>query len=452
VRLPIRVRITAAFALVLAVLLAVLSLAIYWSISSALLDEIDSGLRYRAAAIASTSRTGAVETPNVSLEEPGEAFDQLLTADGKVLRSTPGIPATPLLTRNELSSVTGPAFFQRQVAGVAGTARLLVLPLAGSSPALYLVVGTTMSDRQDALRQLLVVNAIGLPVAIGLACLAGWVVAGLALRPVEEMRSQASAITGSGLDHRLALPRVQDELYRLGQTLNDMLERLDNAQRRDRVFLARASHDLRTPLASLKAELDLARSRPRSKEELAAALASASEEADRLTRLSNDLLVEARTQHGRLPVRRSPSPLPSLVESALDSFRLQIGSRHISVTSESEDRAVDVDPIRFRQAVDNILDNAIRHTPPGGSLLVLSKVLNGTLTIRVRDSGPGFVDPLAQQARLDDVDNVREDPAQGLGLRTAWTIASSHGGTLRLSNPDTGGAEVALTFRDVDLA
>ena len=110
-QLPIRVRITAAFAVVMATLLAGFSLVIYWSISTALLDELDSGLRFRAAAIATPSAGGAMEIPAPALEEQGEAFDQLVRADGSVLRSSPGIPTTTLLTPAELSRVTGPTFF-----------------------------------------------------------------------------------------------------------------------------------------------------------------------------------------------------------------------------------------------------------------------------------------------------------------------------------------------------
>jgi two-component system OmpR family sensor kinase len=446
VPLPIRLRVTAAFALVMSLLLAALSLALYWSISSALLDELDTGLRFRAAALGSIS--SVVETAHPSLEEPGEAFDQLITADHTVVRSSPGIPAAPLVTPHELSQVRGPTFFQRRVPGVVGTARLLVLRLPGPSHSDYLIVGASMTDRHDALRQLSIVCAVGLPLSIAVACFAGWVMAGLALRAVERMRLEVSAITASGLDRRLALPRVRDEIYRLGQTLNDLLERLDLGQRRDRLFLAQASHELRTPLASLKAELDLARSRPRTTEELAAALESVSEEADRLVRLSNDLLAQARTDRGRLPVRRENLPLSALVDASLSSFRPRALSRGVTLTAQTPVREVNLDPMRFRQALDNVVDNALRHTPAGGTVSIVTTEVDSAVVVAVLDSGPGFCDPVAEQGRLDDPDGD-QGVRFGLGLRIARTIAISHGGGLHIANRALGGAEVSLTIADV---
>jgi signal transduction histidine kinase len=145
---------------------------------------------------------------------------------------------------------------------VENTARLLALPVRGTSRDEVLIVGTTMADRADALAHLMGVYTVTGPVAIVVASLAGWLVAGLGLRPVERMRRQASAITASGLDHRLDLPAARDELHRLGITLNRMLDRLEASAHHDRRFLERASHELRTPLTALKAELDVAASGP----------------------------------------------------------------------------------------------------------------------------------------------------------------------------------------------
>src|SRR3954447_6226023 len=210
-RLPVRARITAAFAGVMTVLLTGISIAVYSSTGAALLDELDSGLRFRAGAIATASPGGAVETVDPALAEAGEAFDQLLTRSGRVLRSSPGLPTTSILTAAELAAVSRPTFYDRRVAGVTGRARLLAIPLRSSGPSYVLLVGGSMSDRTDQLHHLRNVLAIGVPLAVVLAGLAAWVVAGLALRPMERMRLQASAITASDLDRRLDLPAVHDE-------------------------------------------------------------------------------------------------------------------------------------------------------------------------------------------------------------------------------------------------
>src|SRR5215831_16908566 len=156
-RLPIRTRVTVAFTAAMTVLLLGIGLLVYWSMSGALLDELDSGLRFRAAAIASPSPRAAVEAPDPQLEERAEAFDQLLTSGGRILRSSAGLPRGPLLSPRELAAVHVPRFFVRHVVGVQGTTRLLAVPIRDGSAREVLVVGTSMADRADALALLVLV-------------------------------------------------------------------------------------------------------------------------------------------------------------------------------------------------------------------------------------------------------------------------------------------------------
>jgi signal transduction histidine kinase len=254
------------------------------------------------------------------------------------------------------------------------------------------------------------------------------------MRPVERIRREATAITASGLDRRLELPRTHDELRRLTETLNDMLQRLDEALTSERRFLEQASHELRTPLAALKAELDLARSGSRSPDELASAIASAAEETDRLTRLAEDLLTLARTHDGRLQVRREDVQLRELVNAAVGRFQPRAQQRSQRINVDIPSAQVSVDPMRVRQALDNLLDNALRHTATGTQVHVTATISAEQLRLEVSDTGPGF-DQLSNSGR------------EGLGLRIAEAVAVSHGGDLEVSNRPDGGAVVAMTFR-----
>ena len=146
---------------------------------------------------------------------------------------------------------------------------------------------------------------IGGPIALLLAALAGYGVAAAALRPVEEMRSRAAEISTAEPRQLLPVSPAQDEVSRLGTTLNEMLARIGAAMEHERGFIADASHELRTPLAVLRAEIELALREGRSREELQAALASAAEETDRVIQLAEDLLVIAQTNQGRLALRPS---------------------------------------------------------------------------------------------------------------------------------------------------
>jgi signal transduction histidine kinase len=431
--LSIRWRVTAAFAAVMTVLLAGLSVALYVTMGSALLDEIDTGLRFRAANLLSLPTRDLPEqrVPRVD-EEPDESFDELVTRDGTVLRVTPGLPHDAWIPPSQLQELRAPLFVTRPLTNVADEARLMAIPLTGSRRDEVLVVGATTSDRTDALHLLVVVLLAGGAIAVALASAAGWVTAGLALRPIERIRRQASAITASGSDRRLELPRNRDELRRLAETLNDLLERLDNALAGERTFLERASHELRTPLAALKAELDLASSRPRSSEELEAAVASAAEETDRLVRLANDLLLRARSQP-ELPIHREDVGLRDLLAGAVGLFRTRAAGEGIELSWEAPDVTARIDRARMRQALDNLLDNALRHTPRGGRVAVSAEVDGArTLWLSVADSGPGF------EASADG-------SGPGLGLRIARSVAAGHGGALEVGRADSGGALLVLS-------
>lgn len=445
-RLPIRTRVTAAFTAAMTLLLFGISMGAYWSMSGALLDELDSGLRYRAAAIASPSPHASVERLNPRLEERAEAFDQLLTTGGRILRSTPGLPPAPLLSPRELAAVHRPVFLVRRVAGVQDTARLLAMPVSAGSRREVLVVGTSMADRADALARLVLVFAVGGPVAILLASLAGWWVAGLGFRPVERMRRQAAAITVSGLDHRLDLPAAHDELHRLGATLNQMLDRLEAAARHDRQFLERASHELRTPLTALKAELDVAASGPRDPAALSAAIVSATEEANRIIRLANDLLALARTRDGRMPVSRAPHDIRWLLESAAAASRARAEARLTTLDIDAPGIPAYLDAMRVRQVLDNLIDNALRHTPPGGTITLAAHLTGDLAEISVRDTGCGFTAPGQLQRDLGRDSDIW--PGRGLGLWIAETVAASHGGRLLLANRKPAGAVVTLRLRN----
>jgi two-component system OmpR family sensor kinase len=433
-RLPIRVRITAAFAAVMLVLLAVIATLAYRRMGAALLDEIDSGLRFKASAVADTSRAKPIEVPDRRLQEPREAFEQFLSPDGRVLRATRGF-TQPLLGPTELAGLTGPTFLDRNVPGVAARTRLLALPLTSTRRAAFLVVGVSTSDRLDALHELTDVLLIGGLAAVTLACVAAWVVAGWALRPMDRMQRQAAAITASGMDNRMSVPRTRDELHRLARTLNDMLDRLDRSVSAERRFLERASHELRTPLSALRAEVDLALRRRRSAAELAAALRNVSEETDRLARLADDLLVLARAEDGRLPLHRQTTHLSELLESSAALFTARATQFGVELTVSTPPATIQVDPLRLRQLIANLLDNALRHTPRGGTVRLAATADDHTVRITVTDSGPGFTSPL----------RLGED-APGLGLRIVRAIATSHGGLLETSTAPEGGARIDVVL------
>ena len=341
-KLPLRVRVTLAFAVAMALLLTAVGLFLYVRLEAELDESIDQGLRTRAGDVAALVRgsEGRLGDPaETSLIEQEESFAQVLRPDGRVVDSTPQLRARPVLRPGELDAAASePSFFERdRLPGVEGPVRLLAAPLDTGAGQAIAVVGSSLEDRDEALGSLATLLLIGGPVALLLASLAGYGAAAAALRPVEAMRRRATAISASQLDERLPLPAAKDELRRLGETLNEMLGRLEAALERERRFVDDASHELRTPLTLHKTELELALRHATDTQELRTAVASAVEEIDRLIQLAEDLLVVARSEKGELALTRESLFVDELLAGVGERFRARAAEsgRELVVTGDS---------------------------------------------------------------------------------------------------------------------
>jgi two-component system, OmpR family, sensor kinase len=442
--LPIKLRMTLAFGLASAALFAAVGVGVYLTAAAALLDGIDSGLQQRAATLqadVATRLTRSV-TQDPELAEPGEALAQVLSADGAVLQRSPPARSDPVLPAGLLSRLTVRTVFEERVPGIANVTRLLAVPMQAQGRRVVVVVGTSMQDRADTLHLLAGFLGLAGPLALLIACAVGWRVAGAALDPVDRMAQQAAAVAVSGLDRRLSVPPGEDEISRLARTLNDMLDRLERSFRAERRFLDTASHELRTPLATLRTELDLALTRPRGLAETRAALVSASEEADRLARLADDLLVLSRANQGRLPLHRTESSLRALAGTDVTQrWCTRAAAAGVRLVVDADDVPVRVDPMRLRQALDNLLDNGLRHSPSGGVLAVHAYAEDETAWIVVTDDGPGFEDGAGAAGEPWPASR-----AGGLGLAIVRAVTEAHGGAVHLDTRPEGGARVALSL------
>jgi two-component system OmpR family sensor kinase len=419
-RLSIRSRLTLTFAAAMAVVLAAAGLLLYDHVGSSLDRTVDQGLRARAADL--TALVGQADSALGESTARGPGVAQVLDLRGRVVDGTPGYPV-PLLAGAELAR----AKHRSVVIGRAGTMRLFALPVFAQDRHLVIVVG--------APRSLL----LGAPVALLFVSLIGYLVAGAALRPVERMRAQAAAISASSLSERLTVPPTRDEVSRLGETLNALLERIETALERERTFVADASHELRTPLALLQAEIELALDRPRSATELQAALASAGEEADRLSQLSGDLLLLARADRGSLPITRSVIDLDDLLEGIAARFgrRATAAGRRIEVAGAG--LRVSADALRLEQALGNLVENALRHGE--GRIRISARAgEDGAVELAVEDEGKGFPPGFAAHAfeRFSRASRSRTTPGAGLGLSIVASIASAHEGIAEIRRAGVG--------------
>jgi two-component system OmpR family sensor kinase len=444
-RLPIRTRLTVISTAMTAVVLVAAGAFLYLRLRADLLQAVDDGLRSRASAILSVLEGSAGSLGSgAPLIEADEAFAQVIDADGTLIDSSPGLPEQPIapvvgLTEPRFSDATVPTLEE------AVPARLLAVPADGR----VVVVGASLEDQHDALARLAVLMSVGGPVSLALVAGVAWLVTRAAFRPVERMRAEAAAISADDASRRLPLPETGDEIARLGETLNRMLDRLASALERERRFVSDASHELRTPLANLKSEIELALRRARTQDELVAALRSAGHETERLVRLAEDLLVLARTGSGGLEVRRPLVDVGALVDREVAAISTRAAGRDLTIERRLDgDLRADVDPTRIRQAVGNLLDNAVRHSPAGGTITVDVRARDGRVSLEVIDEGEGFPEAFVGQAfepfARAESSRARVAGGTGLGLAIVRAVAEAHGGTARIRNLPGGGACVTL--------
>lgn len=439
-RIPIRAKLTLVFSGAIAAMLAVIGVAIYFHFKSGLDADLNSALRARVGDLATLARDQPRERfePGRPLVAREASFAQILDLRGRVVESSPRLAGAPLISVRELERTrSGPVFFQR-----GEQSRLLAERL--SSPRLVVVAGVSLDQRERAMETLAGGLLVGGPLALALVSALGYALASRALAPVEEMRQQAELMSASSSGARLSMPVPDDELHRLGATLNGLIERMERALQRERAFTADASHELRTPLTILKAEIEVALRRNASVDDLRAALESAGEETNRLIRLADDLLVLARSDEGALPIRRAEVDVRALLKGVADRFELRHGTISVDAPVALN---ITADGERVERAVANLVENAIRHGSPEVELSGVAESRH--VELHVRDRGDGFPSEFLPRAfdRFSRAAPQRNSPGAGLGLAIAEAIARAHGGVARAANRTDGpGADVWITL------
>jgi signal transduction histidine kinase len=436
----------------MALVLAATGLFVYQRLGTVTSHSIDDGLRSRADEVSAVIRQNGIgprEQGGRRLSERDEAFTQVLDTRGGIIDFSSGPTSErPVLTPAELARARTQTMLltHEDVAAADHTqARLLATPREARGRQLIVVVGTSLEDRNDTLKNLGKLLLIGGPAALLLASLAGYGIASASLRPVERMRRRAAAVSAAEPGQRLPVPPTNDEIGRLGHTLNAMLARLETALNRERTFVSDASHELRMPLSVLKTELELALRRGRSVEELEAALRSAAEETDRLVQLAEDLLVIARSDQGKLPVRLADFKVGDVLDDVKERFAIRSREVGRPVVAEAPDGLeLTADPLRLRQALGNMVDNALRYGD--GEVRLSASASNGRVSLRVSDEGPGFPPEFLETAfeRFSRADGSRGRGGAGLGLSIVEAIAKAHRGSAGAANRPGGGADVWL--------
>jgi two-component system, OmpR family, sensor kinase len=446
-RVPILVRLTATFALATLLVLTAAALFVGFRLGADLDERIDVSLERRSQAATAAYRDGAgMSELALALEDREESFVQLLTSTGAVI-DTGGTLVGPAIRPEEASRAEkGLPLIERELPGVDGRARLLVtaIQLRSGQPGV-LVVGTSLNDRHDALSSVLTSFLLGGLASLFLASAIGYAVARTGLAPVEAMRSKARTISMSGSPELLPLPPARDQLRRLGETLNEMLHGLRDAFDRERRFVADASHELRTPLATVRLELENALDAQTPDPDRQAALLAAHTECLRLTRLADDLLVLARLDDGRVPLRRTRIDLAAALAPACEQYAdhaRAMGRRVELAVPAGLTVAADAD--RVSQLVTNLVDNALRHGT--GTVTITAEVVPGGVELAVTDEGAGLPAEFVEHAfeRFSQADPSRAGEGAGLGLALVAAIAVAHGGRAEVDTEQTATIRVRL--------
>jgi two-component system OmpR family sensor kinase len=444
--------VTLAFAAGMAVVLLVVGLLIYVRYKDELTSSVDQNLRSRAADVTTLLRES--DSYNDILATDRERYAQILTPQGRVLDTTASQRDRSSLPSSELRAAgIGAVSLERGgIPSMDGTARLYAMPVTVHGRRVIVVTGISLDQRDDALSSLRTLLLIGGPAALLLALIVGYAAVAASLRPVEAIRRQAAEISAADGTQRLPVPTANDELRRLGETLNQMLARLEAALERERSFVDDASHELRTPLAMHRAELEVALRYSGTASELRAAIASAIEEVGRLSQLTDDLLVLARSDKGQLATKLEPVQVESLLKTVRDRFlaRADAAGRPLEV-EQADGLSVDADRPRLEQALGNLIDNALRHGE--GPIRLSVRHDDSRVELHVSDAGQGFPPQFLGNAfeRFSRPDTARAGTGTGLGLAIVEAIADAHGGTARAANQESGGADVWIVIPSSEL-
>ncbi len=401
-RLPIRWRLAAAFTAVLATVVLGIGAFVFWQVAAELDRALDSSLQARAREVAGVvDQAGPNLAPSdgVSLEAD-EQVAQIVRADGTLLAASSAAGVTLLDPARLEAALAGPVTWDRPGDDALDEdLRLLAIPVTRPSGSYVVVVGTSLDERDEPLDALLVAEVVGLALAVLAAGGAGYAVAGLALRPVRE------------------------------------------ALERERRFVAEASHQLRTPLAIITGEVELAHLAPGDQEAHAATLRSIGEEADRMARLSDQLMLLAAGEEQRLVAAREPVPVENLLDAAAERHRAQAAAADRSITVRADPGlVVPADRARLDVALDSLVENALQHG--AGDVELRGSAVDGQVLVSVSDRGAGFPAAVAAEA-FERFRRGSRSSGTGLGLAIVQAVARGHGGSATI---EPGGSTVSISL------
>ena len=430
----VRVRVTAA-AMLVAIVVAALGAIIFMTLlRSALEQGLVTSARQEVASVQAQLQAGEPPAQAV-VSGRNDVIVQIVSDDGRVVATDHEPVTTPL--RTSPGSVRGV-----RVKGLEDP--YVVVAEREREGAGLIAVGRSSEQVTKATRTAAILLGVSLPVALALLGITVWVSVGRALRPVEVMRREAAVITSARLDRRLPITPGDDEIPRLARTLNEMLDRIDTSQRLQRQFVSDASHELRSPLTTLRQLAEVAQGYP-GRVATADLAADVLAEEQRMEDLVNALLVLARLDDAPSARDDRPVDLDDLV--LMEARRQRDGGARIDVSGVSAGQVAG-HPVLLGQAVRNLLANAVRHARD--RVTVTLDEHDDRVLLVVDDNGPGIPEEERSRVferfvRLDE-SRARDDGGAGLGLAIVSKVVESSGGTVVVGDAPGGGARLTVSL------
>ncbi len=449
----IRLKLTALYVVVFGVFLVAFSGGLYLVMEKKLSQAVDHRLRTMAELIAKTDLCAVPSFLPPEFERrlhrifgvrPSGKFVRLLDLSGAVGSRTENIDDKDIPVDREIIKRVrrGEIIYETKTLDKGVQIRFINYPVLDYKQKVrgIVQVGTLMENVNDFLQNLLLVLVISVPTLIFIAGLAGYFLAGKALKPIREIAAATREITANNLEERIVVDVPRDEVGQLSETINEMLDRLSQSFNQVKQFTADASHELRTPLTILRGEVEIGLRGDRTAEEYREILISNLEEVERMSRIVSDLLLLSKADIGQESLAMESVDLHHLLSELLGQFAVLAEQKGITLESELETvPTVAGDCLRLRQMAANLLVNAIRYTPPGGSIVVrLFPCEDGGVSLVVEDTGIGI--PTDDLPRIFDrfyrVDKARsrQEGGSGLGLSIVKWIVDAHQGTIAVTS------------------
>ncbi len=449
-RLPIRWRLTLWYALLLAVAMALFSSTLYIVLRQQLYTSLDEHLLDEAAlTLAAVQVDDGV--PRLELGTASGGSDnllRLLDADGRIMRDPGDAFAGVPVDRAVVASVlAGETSYSTALDDDNEPIRIISVPVRAAGPdgmvAGVLQVGLDRDEIDEPLARLLQALALAGPFVLLFSTVGGYLLAGRVLAPVTTITDVAERIGPRDLGARLDLDLPNDELGRLARTFDAMLARIDNAFERQRRFAGDAAHELRTPLSMMRSQVDIALARPRSAAFYQDALQRLDGDVDRMTGLVSTLLTLTRADAGQLALDGAPFDVAETVELVVEQYTPIAAEASIALRSEAAPAPLVADEDLLVQVLVNLIDNALSHTPAGGTVTLGCGMDNGHIRLWVDDTGEGIApehhDRVFDRFYRVDAGRSRERGGTGLGLAICRAIVEALNGSISLASaPDRG--------------